>query len=142
MIDNNFWDKPGKQAGWISEDIEKLMKEVPCSADFYRYVQWHNLALELTHKMDVPSHTIYYEDYTTAFVETTDALFQFLDLPMVGEPASFAKGKTYRNYFDDDEITAIGRLIQAMASSELWTQLQRYFPFDDRLHHNATAVSL
>jgi len=40
-----------------------LTKNVPCYADCYRYVQWHNLPFEMEEKVNVSSFIFNYEDY-------------------------------------------------------------------------------
>jgi hypothetical protein len=54
------------------------LAKVPCNSDIFRYVQWHNLALELISKRNLSVHTIFYEDYELDFEKTVADLFEWL----------------------------------------------------------------
>jgi Sulfotransferase domain len=98
---------------------------VPCAPDFYRYVQWHNLAIEVS--KDRPVHTLFYEDYTESFNDTVSQLLDFVKLQPVNTPPPFEPGKTYPDYFTDDERYYIAELVRYLATNETWKLLQHYF---------------
>ena len=57
-------------------DVWDLVKVIPCSSDFFRWTQWHNLAHITTYDLDIPTLVIHYENYTHNFNETEDRLTQ------------------------------------------------------------------
>ena len=112
---------------FISSDIKELFQNLPCAADWYRYVQWHNLAIEATQRLQLPIYVLYYENYTENFDKTVDDLFHFLELHKVNNPVPFIAGKTYQNFFSEDEARAATRLVENMASPECWKLIGHYF---------------
>ena len=108
---------------YVFEDV----KDIPCHADFFRYIQWHNLAFATTDELGIPTHVIHYENYTNNFNETKDLLLNFLDQEQVHEPPLFETGKTYREYFTDGEVEAISVMFKKLASTKAWRYLRHYF---------------
>jgi hypothetical protein len=110
-------------------DPELLDEEarVPCHAEFYRYIQWHNLAFEVTRRKRLPTHILYYENYTENFNETVDELRGFLKLPRVAPAPEFYVGKHYSDYFEEEQCQAITYLVKELASPETWEALCHYF---------------
>ena len=105
-----------------------LIKDVPCLSDFFRYIQWHNLAFESTsNEHPIPTIIIYYENYTDNFNKTKDALLNFLEQDEVNEPPAFTSGKTYRNYFTEEEIAAVSQMFSKFANRETWYYTKNYF---------------
>ncbi len=95
-------------------NMKDLLKGVPCHQFFYRYVQWHNNANGVT--KGVPTLIIHYEDYETAFSKTTTKLLNFLNLDKEGgKDEPFKMGKSYRDYYSDEQIVAISKLIRHLA---------------------------
>ena len=112
---------------FLSDDVKQLMEAVPCSLDWYRWVQWHNRAIEVTQSLQLPVHYLYYEHYSTAYNETLENLLDFLQLPNVQEPMPFHMGKTYRDLYLEHEISISKRLVEALASPDCWLLIQHYF---------------
>ena len=100
---------------------------IPCHADFFRYMQWHNLAFFTTWDLNIPSLVLHYEDYTNNSQETQDSLLEFLEQDAVSEPSPFQKGKTYRHYFTDSEIAAVEDMFSKLAFRETLENSQHYF---------------
>lgn len=124
---NTKFAKETFKSDLISPAVKELMKDVPCHADFFRYAQWHNLAIEMTDRMNLPMHYLHYEDYNRDYNKTVADLFSFLDLEAVSEPIGFIAGKTYRDYFEKEEQIATSRLVKAVASPECWDLVSVYF---------------
>ena len=103
------------------------VKDIPCHADFFRWVQWHNHAFTTTWDMALPTLVMYYEDYTTAFEETKNTLLDFLEQKQVHEPPPFVSGKTYRDYFTEDEVKAIAAMLKNLAMEVVWNHTHHYF---------------
>ena len=54
---------------WIDAELMGLMQDMPCRDEFFRYVQWHNLAFDVTRNLGIPTHVVQYQDYETRFDE-------------------------------------------------------------------------
>lgn len=103
------------------------LKDIPCHADFFMYIQWHNLAFITTWDLGIPTLTIHYENYTHNFNRTKDTLLEFLGLESIHEPPLFETGKTYRDYFTDDEVRAVANMFTQLAHSKTLTHTMHYF---------------
>ena len=112
---------------WIDSSLQEAMKNVPCITEFYRYVQWHNLAFAVTSELEVPNFVLHYEDYSTRFEEVTSELIAFLELEKVGEAPQFIDDKKYGEYYTSEEKHAISIFIKEFASKPTWRQLKHYF---------------
>jgi hypothetical protein len=102
---------------------------VPCRAEWYRYIQWHNLAYN-THsdRLDLPVHYLYYDNYTTAYDETVQEVMKFLELPpTVHEFHPFVPGKTYGSLFTVEQAGAAANMVRGLASPPVWQRLQHFF---------------
>ena len=113
-------------AAEVFEDLIGIVKHVPCHADFFRYIQWHNHAFATTRDLNLPTMILHYENYTTNFNETTDMLLEFLDKDCVNEPPLFVTGKTYREYFTEKEIVAVSVMFSKLGSNETWDHTEHY----------------
>ena len=70
-----------REREWYSSQTFELAQRIPCHAEFYRYIQWHNLAFETTREtMNIPSIVISYEHYKHHLDATIGRLLQFLNL--------------------------------------------------------------
>jgi len=117
-----------KEASFLPfKEIYGSIKKVPCHSDFFRYIQWHNLAFETTAKQNLSTMIIHYERYTDNFNKTKDDLLQFLEQREVNEPPTFITGKTYRNYYTDKEIAAVKLMFSKLAKNDTWDQTKQYF---------------
>jgi len=128
------WQQRDKQL--FGNDFAKL-RPVRCHNLFYRWVQWHNLAYEVTEgggegasstsMKHIPTLDLHYEDYGTDFVETKKKLFGFLELESIDvEFHEFVAGKTYRDYFTKKEQAKIFDLIKYFAKPQIWDMTKRY----------------
>jgi hypothetical protein len=115
--------------GWssLSPEIQALFESVPCSVEMFRHVQWHNLAMEMTKRRNIPVHYIYYEDYETNFNETVDGLMQFLELEVRNVSDPFEVGKSYESIFADEHSEAIAKFVRTVATPDCWRHLSHYF---------------
>ena len=108
-------------------DVKDLVKVIPCSSDFYRWTQWHNLAHITTYDLGIPTLIIHYENYTHNFNQTVDILHNFLRLDMKNEPPLFITGKTYRDYYTKEERTAVKEMVEKLATKKIWENVHHYF---------------
>ncbi|KAL3793452.1 hypothetical protein ACHAW5_001627 [Stephanodiscus triporus] len=70
---------------------------------------------------------IHYENHMTNFDQTEDALLDFLDHDKVHEPPLFQVGKSYREYFTEEEIQDVSRMFSKLALEKTWDQTRHYF---------------
>ena len=116
----------------VDQDVLILIEDVPCHMDLFRYIQWHDLAFLVTDNfLTIPTHIVYYEDYSTNFEGTLQALLDFLELPNTGAYAPFETGKSYRDYFTMDQMVRMRTAAMMLASPSTWNAVKRYFDFED-----------
>lgn len=118
----------------LIEDIKDAWKDLRCRSEWYRWVQWHNLAVQLAAQLDqqrsqgFPVHRVYYEDYSFNLNQTTDAILAFLELDVERPPSlPFVAGKTYLGLFSDDQQRSAARFVKSLATPELWILIKHYF---------------
>lgn len=121
--------------GWsrYPEEFQQLFRSIPCAADLFRYVQWHNRAIETTRKMQVPVHYLYYEDYSRSYQDTVLGLLDFLELNLTraGFDAALpfnAGNKSYQGLFRHRNFsrTAMRTFLRRLASDETWRHIRQY----------------
>ena len=111
---------------WVDSSLAESMKDVPCLPEFYRYVQWHNLAFAVTADLQVPSFVFHYEDYSNRFEEVTNDLTDFLGLDQVGEAPQFIDNKKYDDYYTAQQKQAIAIFIKEFATKPTWQSIAHY----------------
>ena len=116
------WEKWG-----YSDDIRRYFEGVGCHAEFFRYVQWHNMALRVVQKLDIPVIYIYYEDYHTNLKGVTDQMLDFLNMTRVGDLPSFDSNKDYSDYFTLEERASASELMRQLVSDGGERMLKKYW---------------
>jgi hypothetical protein len=125
---NQEYSESEQASTWLNPELEELTATIPCRTEFFRYVEWHNLAEITMHQLKLKSYTLHYEWFATRFNETLAELLSFLELPHRGEAPEFILGKSYsREYFTADERYRMKQAMEFMASPSLWERLQGYF---------------
>lgn len=116
-------------------------KDLPCHAEWFRYVQWHNRAYEVTRqRLGVDVHYLFYENYTTNFDETVQEIFDFLHLPVRDtEPQPFYSGKSYGNFYSENHARRAAHFVRRLALPPVWAKLKHYFK-DELLEEKALAA--
>lgn len=127
---NNKHDRAEHKVSFLTEEILNATSNVPCRADFFRYIEWHNLAFATTRDMGLETLVIHYDQYALALNETVDQLMNFLNLEAKHEAPSFERGKSYDNYFRSEEVAAVRQAFDHMALGETWEEVGRYFALD------------
>jgi hypothetical protein len=112
----------------LNDTLLDYAKDVPCYAEFITYTKWHNHAIQLVETKGIPLLTLFYEDYASDWDENVKRLLSFLSLSPAndGTATEFIPGKQYDEFYVEKEKLAAIKLLQALASSELWNLLQRY----------------
>lgn len=92
--------------------------------------------------MKVPTHVMYYEDYTTRYDGVIKELNDFLELPRVNPPIPFVEGKTYLKFFTRTEIEAARTMFRFFATEQCWALVRHYFDIDDNAEtHDESVVN-
>jgi hypothetical protein len=114
----------------LESKVRDLMQKLPCHAEFYKYVQWHNKALEIGPLMnggaEVPMWTIHYEDYQNNFNSTVKGLMDFLELSIVSTPREFRALPDYSDHFSDRDRQHANALMNEVATSKTRPLIERY----------------
>eukprot|EP00566_Odontella_aurita_P012008 CAMPEP_0113541372 /NCGR_PEP_ID=MMETSP0015_2-20120614/8995_1 /TAXON_ID=2838 /ORGANISM="Odontella" /LENGTH=390 /DNA_ID=CAMNT_0000441271 /DNA_START=144 /DNA_END=1313 /DNA_ORIENTATION=- /assembly_acc=CAM_ASM_000160 len=106
---------------FLGDDVRALFEGIPCHGDFFKYAQWHTLAVATRDRLRLPTHVLYYENFDSDFDGTVNALLEFLELERVGPPKpDFIKGKTYRNLYTEEQRVKVMKLIHRVVSADAW----------------------
>jgi hypothetical protein len=115
-----------KQWRWIDKKLTNAFKGVPCYAEFFRYVQWHNNAFAVSRDMGLPTLILHYSDYRDNIEDTIERLLTFLELPRLAGEWNFVSGKEYHDYYTAEERRAAEAFIKEFATAETWHHLKEY----------------
>lgn len=110
----------------IDDALASKLTAVKCYNEFFKYLQWHNLAFETTRSLSLPTLIMHYEDYSNEFDTSVKRLVAFLELPSTGSVVPFLHGKVYRDYYSLEQRIAIRDLVTEMASAETWHYMKDY----------------
>jgi hypothetical protein len=101
---------------------------VPCHAEFFKYIEWHNLAMTTAHNMGIPVHVLRYEDYSQNLKSTIESLVSFLLLPLNSlDAAPVFEIHSYPSYYSPDQKAGIQKLVKNVASVPVWDIVKLYF---------------
>lgn len=100
---------------------------VPCHAELYKYVQWHNRAIEVIDTLHAPVLRIFYEDYHYNFNATATNIFNFLELPVRRPMREFRDLPNYHDHYTALQRQAARKLAKHLASKETWQLIRHYF---------------
>jgi len=125
-------DKYEKEEFEIFEhEMIKKLRRSPCHGEVFKYVQWHNLAFQLTERLAIDTMMVFYGDYETKFNETLDNILDFLELPKAETPLHFEPGHEYSKYYTHSDRQQILQLVEEIASPATWKHIERYFDQND-----------
>lgn len=125
MIDEERKDQE-LESRFIDDELYALERDLPCHAEFFRYIQWHVQAIEVTHRLKLPVLYLFYENYTTNFDETVNEVLSFLNHDKIAPAPTFLTGKHYEDYFELRECRMVAKLIRELASDEAWSMIKHY----------------
>jgi len=107
-------------------DIMEIAKGVPCYAEFFKYIRWHNNAFYTTDEvLKVPTKILHYENWATDFEGTLDKVLTFYELPKEAKPPMSFHHHTYE-YYTDQEKKATIDFMRVLANATLWENLRPY----------------
>jgi hypothetical protein len=129
----------------------KLMQVVPCRAEFYKYVQWHNYVGKILASLGpdnpispttssaeynthhVPTLTLYYEHFHSNIEVTTRRLLEFLDQEQYYDSSNeklkiraFRDLPTYDDHFSTAERQAAMQLMRTVATPWTLERIRHY----------------
>jgi hypothetical protein len=125
-LNARFFQEESKSILFDNEWLHRTAT-VPCRADFFRWIEWHNQAFHLTTDLGVDTVVLEYESYTSNFNSTCNTLLDFLKLERHEEAEPFIEGKIYRDHFTKDERHRLSEVVQKMASRATWEHVAKYF---------------
>lgn len=117
-----------KRGRYVEPEVRKLLEKVPCHAEIFKWVEWHNMAFIVTRELGLETFVLHYEDYSTRFESVTTELLAFLEMKATQDPPIFHAFKEYKEYFTDEERETTALAVQLMALRETWAHVSRYFP--------------
>ena len=111
---------------YLDNALTSKLRKIPCFNEFFKYVQWHNMAFYTTHEMDLDMLYLHYHEYEANFTQARDKVLNFLGLPLVAVGVDFQPGKVYRHYYSRDDKIAIREFIQEYATRDTWSMIKDY----------------
>jgi len=115
----------------ITSMTKKDMMGVPCRDEFFKYFQWHNLAVGMGLLNNYESLEIYYEYLETNKYrkEYADLIADFLSMETQENwtVPKFNGINKYRSWYSDDEIKSVTKLMENLAYPILQELLTPYF---------------
>jgi hypothetical protein len=124
-VDINF-----RRPGHFSTGMLQALAKVPCYAEFGRFIQWHNNAIAVTRRLQLPTHNLFYENYTANLNATGDQLLSFLQLTRSGPAPVFIEKKHYPDYYAPGQIGRVATFARTIATPECWELVRHYFEDD------------
>ncbi len=113
-----------KSYGYNKTAILHDVRGVSCHVEFFRYAQWHILAIDVVKLLDIPVLYVHYEEYAKDLNDLTDIILNFLSLDRKKgeeELPYFQSNKDYSEYFTREERASASefmrRLVDAKRSS-------------------------
>ena len=113
-----------EEKAWGNE-VFKASKNVPCRAEFFRYIQWHNLASVTLQQMEIPTLLMTYEDYAIDLDGTLSTLLDFLELPNEKKAPGFHQGDYSMHFSLKQRIDAMN-MMKVQASKKIWENIAPY----------------
>ncbi|CAB9513589.1 expressed unknown protein [Seminavis robusta] len=117
----------------FDHDNSKLpnIDHLTCLGEWFRYIQWHGMTLMLQEQnpKQLPTLTIYYEDYDRNWNETTSSILDFLKLERdeTSTVREFVARKPYDDYYTQAQRKQAKVLVKKLVSDNLWQLLKQYF---------------
>jgi len=114
---------------WYPEGIHDEAIDVPCHAEFFKLVQWHNYVFETIDFMNLPSENFYYEEFVTDYDNQARRLLDFYELANVVRINENHVNPIYTsdgNFFKPEDKIKIKHFIKKLATNRTLDLLERY----------------
>jgi len=115
----------GEERDLWGKELYQASKKVPCHSEFFRYVQWHNMAFAVMKKLDIPTLFLAYEDYAHNLDFNLVSILDFLELPMRNKVSEFHQGD-YSAYYSDKQRVYAMKMMSIQASAVTWEKMKPY----------------
>lgn len=115
-----------------------------CHGEVFKYIQWHNLAFQVTRKLGLNPMVIHYEDYyEDKFNNTLDDMLDYLELDGILPPKKqfHAKDGAYARYYTFLDKRRIKLLVEKIASADTWDAIKHYFDKNASIHDTDLSAS-
>ena len=113
------------------KDLYMTLALIPCHAEFYKYVQWHNAAFEVISEMEIPSLILHYEDFAMDFNRTKDKVLNFIEAEEAvmnkQKNVLFVIGKNYSSYYTDKQQSAILNALKVLCNEQALHQILPFY---------------
>lgn len=112
---------------WKQRKLRKYAKNLPCHADWFRLISWHNNAFEMSaaHSEKIETLVLHYDDYRDDFNGTVLTLLKFLDMKWIQPPVEF-RWNNYSDFYNEVERKAAVNFVNLVASNETLREIRRY----------------
>lgn len=128
--DENKVTYADEEAKWWDEDIRMAGLDIPCYAEFFKLIQWHNLANEMVDHMGLPYRYFYYETFQSNFTTQATNFLDFYKLtpsrPIDDSQAPHSVSISSTTLFTQIERQKIGAFIYLMANDRVRELLKPY----------------
>jgi len=118
---------------WYEPQIFELVRDVPCHAEFYRYLKFVNMGFKVADDLGVPEMILRYEDYRSDQQKTTDKLLEFLDVKRrfwkKNQRADLVfnyHGGYAAAFYDSTQLDAIKEFVMAVSIGKAATVMNEY----------------
>merc|ERR1711862_483163 len=140
-LDQKFSEK---ESSMFTETESALMENVPCHAEFYRFISWHNYAFSISRYLGLPSVAMNVESFDEDYDGSLDRLLEFLEVSEVGNQATVKVQFPViddSKYYSTKQRKSIMKLVKRLSSEDTWDSLKVYFPeFDDVLDNEIAKI--
>lgn len=109
-----------KSYGYNQTAILLDVRGVSCHAEFFRYAQWHILAINIVELLDIPVLYVHYEEYANDINDLTDQMLKFLNLDRKKgeeELPFFQSNKDYSAYFTREERASASEFMRRLVDA-------------------------
>jgi len=112
---------------WKHSKVLKNAKRLPCHADWYRLITWHNYAFEMStdHHETIETLVLHYDDYRIDHDGTVRNLLKFLSLKWIQSPIEF-RWSNYSEFYNEDQRRAAINFVRLIASNDTIEEIRRY----------------
>lgn len=112
---------------WKRSELMKNAKKIPCHADWFRWITWHNHAFEMSsaHRETIETLVLHYDDYRMDYNGTVRNLLNFLSVKWI-QPSIEFRWSNYSEFYNEDQRRAAINFVRLIASNDTIKELRRY----------------